>query len=366
MNGDTLKVGLVGANWGLTHIAAWRRVPGAEIAAICTGHRESAEKIAAEHGIPHAYWDAEKMIDERSLDIVDVTPRPIVRVPIAFAALREKKHLIQPLPFAMSLEQGKELLERAAAAGVVANVENLHRHAPAFLQAKTMIDEGFLGELYSVDAAVRTGIILNRPRNYVYQWTTEPQSATSSIRNFGAHMLHNLLWLFGDIVEVASSNAMRVPNLRFTDGSTASNGAVDTSLSLVRFAQGATGYLHASWSTPAGEGFSIDAMGSEGRIRLRADVLGPQGSVLSAARRTDEHLVDVPVSDRFRPLAETLAVDRDDHVGYALGAMCYHLTEAIRNDGDPRAGPSFAEAYRVMQIAEATYEASAQKVWVAV
>ena len=79
MSGSNLNIGIVGANWGLTHVEAWRRLPGVEVVAICTGHRESAEAVARTNDIPHAFWDAERMIADPSIDVIDLTPRPSIR-----------------------------------------------------------------------------------------------------------------------------------------------------------------------------------------------------------------------------------------------------------------------------------------------
>ena len=53
---DILKVGIISANWSLkVHGAAWRRIEGVEVAAICTSRQETAERAARDYGIPKAY-----------------------------------------------------------------------------------------------------------------------------------------------------------------------------------------------------------------------------------------------------------------------------------------------------------------------
>jgi predicted dehydrogenase len=361
-----LRVAVVGANWGLNHVDAWKRVPGVELVAVCTAHQHTAEAVAAQKGIPRAYWDAAEMLAREPLDIVDVTTRPTVRAPIIMAALEERKHVLQPLPFALHLEQAAELLRLGSAPGVVADIENLHRHSPAFVQAKDMIDSGFLGEIYGIEAGVRTGILLDIGRPYVYEWITQPNDSASAIRNFGAHLMHTLLWLFGDVVEVTATNATMLRDLIYRDGSTTPNHTVDTAHALVRFSAGYTGSLSTSWVTPAGAGFGIDVHGSKGHLVVRADALGPQNARLQSATRLDKELVDVPIEARYHDLAGTLQASPDAWRDYALAAMCYRFAEAVRSGDRSRSGPSFAEAYRVMQIIEAANESSDRRAWVAV
>ena len=114
-----MRVGVVGANWGLNHVAAWRSVPGVEVAAIRTAHRESAEAVAREQAIPKAYWDVDALLADDALDVIDVTPRPSIRAPIALRVLAAGKHLLQPIPFALDLAQAATVERDAAAAGVV-------------------------------------------------------------------------------------------------------------------------------------------------------------------------------------------------------------------------------------------------------
>lgn len=359
-----LRVVLIGANWGLSHLAAWRSVPGVTVVGVCTAHRESAEKVAREHNLPNAFWDAEHMLAGEALDIVDVMLRPSARVRLVFAALRRRKNVLQPLPFGRTLEEARDLRDLAASTGVMANVETLHRYAPAFLQAKALIDGGFLGTIYTIEAAVRTGILLDLPPGYVYEWITKAGNGTSAFRNFGAHMLHGLLWLFGEITHIAAANATMQRDLRFVDGTTTPNETADTSLALLRYANGAIGSLHTSWSTPAAEGLTIDVAGSEGRIVLRADRLGPQNAKLLAGSRSATHLAEVPIEPEFVKLAAVLGVDPRKGRDYPLAAMCYHYAQALRTGETGQSGPTFADAYRVMEIVESAYRADESGAWV--
>ena len=99
---DKLKVGIISANWSLkVHGAAWRRIDGVEVAAICTSRQETAERAASEYGIPKAYWNHEEMSADPDLDIIDVGTRPSFRFPMVMAALKNGKHVYDALPFAV-------------------------------------------------------------------------------------------------------------------------------------------------------------------------------------------------------------------------------------------------------------------------
>ena len=64
-----LRIGIVGANWSLkVHGTAWRMLPGIEVGAVCTAHRETAEAAAQMFGVPKAYWNVEEMCADPTLE----------------------------------------------------------------------------------------------------------------------------------------------------------------------------------------------------------------------------------------------------------------------------------------------------------
>jgi len=70
-----LRVGVIGANWGLNHVGAWRAVPGVEVTALCTSRRGTAEAAARESGVARAVWNASELIEDPSIEVIDVTHR---------------------------------------------------------------------------------------------------------------------------------------------------------------------------------------------------------------------------------------------------------------------------------------------------
>src|SRR3546814_4089872 len=89
-----LRVGMIGANWGIVgHLPAWRNLPGVEVAAICTAHEETARAAADAHGIPHAYHDYRRMIDEAPVRSEEHTSelQSLMRISYAVFCLKTKK-----------------------------------------------------------------------------------------------------------------------------------------------------------------------------------------------------------------------------------------------------------------------------------
>ena len=362
----TLRIAVVGANWGITHVEAWRRVPGVEVVAICTSRKETAEANAAKHGIPLACWNAEKMLDEIDIDIVDLIARPTIRTPIARSALMRGKHVLQPLPFADTFNNARELAKLAQDSHCIAMLENLHRYTPAFIYLKTIIASGEMGTICNIRAQVRTDILVSPPPNYVYEWITQDNNGASVLRNYGSQLLHCLTWMFGPIERVAGRNEINLPYIPFSDGSITENRTADTSKLIVEFARGETGTIELCSCMPAADGFLLDIVGTKGRAVLTADRLGPQNPALMIAARLDKALRPEPIPDMFKILSgTTLHEDEITQVrGFPLSAMCHRMAEAYAAAISADDGPSFNNGLEIMRVIEAAYSASDQKTWI--
>src|SRR3546814_15778216 len=128
-----LRVGMIGANWGIVgHLPAWRNLPGVEVAAICTAHEETARAAADAHGIPHAYHDYRRMIDEAPVDIIDVGTRPMLRYDMVMHALAAGQHVIKAHPFPPAIAGAKAQREAQQADGGVALIAAQFTWLPQF------------------------------------------------------------------------------------------------------------------------------------------------------------------------------------------------------------------------------------------
>ena len=147
MSEQKVKVGIISANWSLkVHGSAWRLLPGVEVAAICTAHRETAEAAAQAFGIRKAYWDFEKMTADPELDIIDVGTRPSFRQAMVLSALRNGKHVYSALPFAVNISAAEQMCAEQARNKRVGVVDAQFRWVPAAQHLKRLIEEGYIGK----------------------------------------------------------------------------------------------------------------------------------------------------------------------------------------------------------------------------
>ena len=225
----TLKVGIISANWSLkVHGAAWKRVPGVEVVAICTAHQETAEKAQREYGLRKAYWNHEEMAADPELDIIDVGTRPSFRLPMVQAALRNKKHVYCALLFATSMENAVTMREAQQAAGTVGVVDAQFRWNPPALKMKQMIDAGFIGKPLGFNVELFLPLVEHDGKPFPhsafsgftdpYYWLADKTSGGSGWRNFATHSLLMLTHMLGPVEEATGTLATGVPEWFLPNG----------------------------------------------------------------------------------------------------------------------------------------------------
>jgi predicted dehydrogenase len=104
LQGSTMqkvRIGIVGAGFAARiHAEAYRRVHGldVELHGVAAARPERAERFAEECRLPRVYQDANALIADSEIDLVDVCVPPYLHTPMAITAARAGKHLIVEKP----------------------------------------------------------------------------------------------------------------------------------------------------------------------------------------------------------------------------------------------------------------------------
>lgn len=112
-----LRVGVVGAGIGASHVEAYRALPDLyDVAVLCDIDPVRAEAVAAAHGVAATTTAFEDLLAD-GLDIVDICTPPHLHVPQATAALAAGAHVVLEKPVARSLAELDTLADAEAASG---------------------------------------------------------------------------------------------------------------------------------------------------------------------------------------------------------------------------------------------------------
>jgi len=372
-----LKVGVIGANWTLFHAAAWRNVPGVEVAAICTAHQETAEKAAAENNIPTPYWRIKDMLADPTLDIINVGTRPVQRYDMVMAALAAGKHVYNCLPFAVDAVKAAAMRDSQLSRGLVGAVDAQWRWTPAIRRMKELIDQGAIGEFFTATIHLQLALYDHDDLIYTmcthsgttkpYLWLTEAASGASAWRNFGTHTILNLMYLFGEVEEIVGTSATFVKEMHFPDGARVRPQTDDFGLALLRFRNGGLANINVSWAMADAPGYFLEVCGSKGRLVARdAGFCDSTTTLCYGGTRPGESGGPVDIPDRLFTVEGT-QFSRDNAPIFIvpLTALLADMARVIRvGAGD--ASPSFAEACHAHRAVEAAVLSKHTKSWVRV
>lgn len=370
--GDQVRVGIISANWGVqAHLPAWRANDGAEVVAICTAHRETAEAAAKANAIPMAFWDHREMAAHPDIDVIDVGTRPSMRRDMCVAAFEADKHVYNGIPFAASLKDANDLREAWQRSGRVGAVDAYSEHLPPLVLAREIINGGDIGDVFSIACRLEMSLFNQPVSTFAYNWFADAAYGCSALRNLGSHALNVLYALFGPVAEVVGRPEMYVKEWRLVDtGDVITPEVADTSALLLRFATGVLGTLTTSWVAVAGQGFSLDVQGSKGRLVIQDGSMMPSngGRVFVGklgAPFAPVGLEEIPVPERLtRRNGVAITGDKDSQGPvYAMACVFNDMLHAIR-DGTRGVRPGFDQAHHVQTVIEAAHRSVETGGWV--
>jgi predicted dehydrogenase len=153
-----MKVATLGAGYfSQFHHDAWARMGDVELVAVCDNDPEAARRMAQGCGNPRVCDDLEAMLESAAPDLLDVVTPPPTHLAAIRAAVARKIPVICQKPFCESLEQAREAVALAEAAGSLLVVHENFRFQPWHREAKRLLQDDALGEVYQVTLRLRPG-----------------------------------------------------------------------------------------------------------------------------------------------------------------------------------------------------------------
>ncbi len=352
------KVGIVGTGWGVRIQLPAFRAAGLEVAGIWGRGEAKARRVAAEHGIPFATGDLEALLARPEIALVSVTTPPATHLPVAEAALAAGKHVLCEKPTALDAGQAEAMLRASAAhPDRLALIDHELRFVPAFERLRALVADGFVGELYHVEASHLSGGRLD-PAG-AWDWWSDRAQGGGYLGALGSHYLDLLAWLLGrPVTAVRATLATFVRARRDADGELRPVTSDDYALVALRLggpeADPAAGLLHLSAAVAAAPPHRLLVAGSDGALRYegrrllgrklgarREEDLTPDGSVRvpEGVRDSDWSLGSVHLGRALRAFLEEERIEPLARAAtFADGLAVQRLLDAARASNDAESG----------------------------
>lgn len=97
---------------------------------------------------PKTTVDYRDVINDPNVDVIFIASPEHLHYPMAMAALKAKKHIYLEKPIAHTIEEGAEIVALAEKMGTVVQVGTQNRSNKLYIQAKKMVEDGYIGEIH--------------------------------------------------------------------------------------------------------------------------------------------------------------------------------------------------------------------------
>lgn len=134
--------------WSKFQIAAWQQLEGVELVAVYNRTVSKAEKIAEEFNIPTVYGDAEKLLNNESLDFVDIITDVDTHATFTELAARHKVDVICQKPMAPDLQIAHGMVKVCKENGVRFYIHENFRWQKPLRKFKEIITSGKIGKVF--------------------------------------------------------------------------------------------------------------------------------------------------------------------------------------------------------------------------
>ena len=348
------SIGIIGAGMiGNVHAEAAQRV-GTKITCVFDSNEEKrsafAEKFSCE-----AEATIESILSRDDIDGVVIAVPNFQHAPLAIQALNAGKHVLLEKPMALSIAECDAILAARDLSGKVLQLGFVCRYSPTAMKAKTLIDDGAIGDIVSIQAT----LLRQRGIPGLGGWfTTKKLSGGGCLIDIGVHLL-DLVMHMTSMTEPKRvigrcSQAFTMANYAYDEmwSDPVENGTFDVEDRIrasITFETGMVFDLNVSWATHIPEQTIADGLVIEGKH-----------GALIVDLWNDELIHSYSVDGK--PHSEIIKIQLDDAWNDAFDGEHRSFAQSVENGELPEGAGTGEDGKRVQEIVEAIYASNnAQK-----
>ena len=248
-----LRVGIIGCGLIGTKRAKNFANASAKLVACADKNISLAEALAKFYDAK-VFSDYHDVINDKSINAVIIATPHQALAEIALAAVQQGKHVLIEKPAARHYQELIPVFEAAQKNNCIVRVGYNHRYHRAFQKAKSMVDQGELGELMFIRARYGHGGRIG----YDKEWRANPElSGGGELIDQGVHLIDLARWFLGDFTSVEGFATTYFWQMTVDDNS----------FLLLKTAGQKVAFLHAS-CTEWKNTFSFEIYGKAGKLEI--------------------------------------------------------------------------------------------------
>ncbi len=172
------------------HLPAYQK-SGFEVRGIWNHRPERAERVAKQFGLARVYRSLEEIMNDPSVDIIDIAVPATEQLRIVRELAPARKHFMLQKPIAEEIGAAMEIARLGRENGVKMAVNQNGRWSPAIRAARTLVQRGMLGE--PVWGTIQIAIRIDW-----FDWSWLPTRPRLALMYANIHVLDALRSIFGE------------------------------------------------------------------------------------------------------------------------------------------------------------------------
>jgi predicted dehydrogenase len=366
-NKPQLKIGLIGTGFmGKTHafgFAAAQRVFDLPYDLILHSVADRTDGLAAQAahalGFAHSSGDWRSLVDDVDIDVIDITTPNALHKDMALAAIGAGKHVYCEKPLAPRASDAREMTDAAEAAGVITQVGFNYLCNPMLALARDLIRSGEIGEIRSYRGIHAEDYMADAESPFTFRH--DPLGG-GALADLGSHALATAEFLLGPIQRVLGDRITAIATRPDGTGGRRTVEVDDVGRAFVRFFNGASGSIEASW------------IATGRKMQHDFEVYGTKGALLFSQERFNElHFYSIADAQGRRGFRRIEAGPEHDPYGLFCVAPGHQLgfndlkaievarfVDAIRTRSEPF---NFRAGQRNQALVEAIQRSALEEKW---
>jgi len=254
-----IRVGIAGCGKiaRVSHVPGLNGVRGVEVVALCDVNAKSARNLQEEQAPEAECFTDFKELLKADLDAAVICTPNDLHYPMATAAFKAGLHVLCDKPIAATLPEAGRMITAAKRAGKVLHINQSLRYHPLYVTIVELVKRGRIGKPIHARCIRAAGRTPDMGWSPGATWFVQKKHQGGVVLDIAIHMADLLRWVMGDVSTVVALVDTRSDHIDVPDNVSA----------LFRFANGSTGVLELSWTTPAGAGL-LEIYGTEGKILM--------------------------------------------------------------------------------------------------
>jgi predicted dehydrogenase len=368
-----IGIGLVGSGFmGRSHAHAFRAAPGVfdlplqpVFEMLADVNADVAAKAAAALGFGRSTGDWKVLVADPAVDLVDITTPNNLHLPIALAAIEAGKPVYCEKPLAPNAADAKRMVDAAERKGIKTAVGFNYLKNPMVALAREIVESGEIGEVVSF-RGIHAEDYMTDPKA-PWTWRLDKTGGHGVVADLGSHIISIARAIVGPI-ESLVGQIETVTRARPLAGSSEMRSVEvdDEARALVRFANGATGSIEASW-VKAGR-----------KMMLAFEITGSKGTVAVDHERFNELRLYTVGDAKGREGFKTILAGPEHQFykefcpapGHQLGFNDIKTIEVMALikslAGGPKFMPDFREAWEIQRVVDAIVISANERRWIEV